>query len=401
MRNRIGLFIFIFCCTLLSVAGCGRTAIQEDSKSAVTSENTVNATGVANVSAEKVVKIGLIAPLSGEFSVYGRQMRNAFNLAVEEKNREAGSLKVEFVIADDRGEDGEAGAAAASLITQEKVNAVVGSLTYNCNILISDFAQNSKVPMITPASPLPRVTYHMGARKDYIYCTAFGDYFHGAAAAGFALENLYAKTAAVLYAGDDEISISMAEQFMDRFETGGGKITFFESYSRAGGDFSGKLAAMAGQNPDIMYFPDAYDWAGRISSLAHGTAVIYSGVVWDSDSIDRQAMEGAYCTEQFSADNPRPEAKEFISRYYNKYNSVPGETAALTYEATKILLQAVEMAGTSEPAKIKEAIQDMKEFQALTGKFTFDQGGSPVKPAVIIQVRDGKHVYVADAAPRY
>jgi branched-chain amino acid transport system substrate-binding protein len=68
----------------------------------------------------------------------------------------------------------------------------------------------------------------------------------------------------------------------------------------------------------------------------------------------------------------------------------------LTYEATQILLQAVELAGSSEPARIKEAIQNIKGFPALTGRFSFDQDGSPVKPAVIIQVRDGRQVYAAD-----
>lgn len=399
MRNGIGLCVLLFCCILFSAAGCGRTAVQDSAGPGISSESPVDTAGSTKQLEKNVVKIGLIAPISGEFSVYGRQMKNAFNLAVEENNLIAGDLRIDCVIADDRGEDAEAESAAARLITQEKVSAIVGSFTYNCNIPISDFAQYSGVPMITPTSPLPRITYHMGTRKDNIYCTAFGDYFHGAAAAAFSLADLNAKTAAVLYAGDDETSILSAEHFKDRFEAGGGSITFYETYSRADNDFTTKLKSMANRYPEVMYFPDAYDRAGLISSLAHGTAVIYSGVVWDSDSVDRQAMEGAYCTEHFSGDNPRPVVQEFISRYYEKYNSKPGETAALTYEATQILLQAVELAGSREPARIKEAIQNIKGFPALTGRFSFNQDGSPVKPAVIIQVRDGRQVYAADVSP--
>ncbi len=79
-------------------------------------------------------------------------------------------------------------------------------------------------------------------------------------------------------------------------------------------------------------FPDSYDRSGLISSLAREKgikATIYSGVVWNSDSVDRQAMEGAYCTEHYAVENPIPETEEFVRKYYDRYNSKPDETAII------------------------------------------------------------------------
>lgn len=405
MTTKTSVFIFILCCTLLFIAGCSQKTTQENAKTAVSSENPANvpeaakpADGAAlTLAGEKVVKVGFIAPLTGDFGAYGRHMENAFKLAVEERNYRAGDFTIKIAIADDQSDAGKADEAAAKLINEEKVAAIVGSFTYNCNIPISELAQSSKIPMVTPTAPMPGLTYHMGHRKDYVFCDELGDYLHGAAAAGLALENLKAKTAAVLYNQDRESGISLAEHFKEEFENGGGKVQLFKAYSLKDNSFAKLLKEIAVLRPDVMYFPDAYDRAGTIAGETREAgvkAVIYSGVVWDSDSIDLQAMEGAYCTDNFISDEPRPEVKEFVDRYFYKYNSRPDAVAALAYDATQIVLKAVEAANSSNPAKIKDALQNTKDFPAVTGKTSFDQNGSPVKPVAILQVKGGRKTYV-------
>ncbi|MFZ5644713.1 MAG: ABC transporter substrate-binding protein [Bacillota bacterium] len=415
MKTKMKLLIFILCWALLFIAGCGQKAVLENTKSTTSAENLANTqeatkpedksaasnTGLSSTG-EKVVKIGLIAPLTGDFSAFGRHMENAFRLAVEERNYKTGDFIIRIVIADDQGDAGKADKEAAKLINEEKIHAIIGSFSYNCNIIISDIAQCSNIPMLTPTSPMPGITYHMGHRKDYIFCTDIGDYFHGTAAAGFALKNLKAKTAAILYNQDNEFGISNAERFKDEFENGGGKIQSFTAYSLKDKNFSTLLNDMANLKPDVIYFPDAYYMAGTIARQAQKNgikATLYSGIVWDSDSIDPQALEGAYCTDHYSTDDPRPEVREFIKKYYHKYNSRPDAAAALTYDATQILLKAVETANSNNPVKINEAVQNIKDFPAVTGNMSFDHDGNPIKPAVILQVKGGKNIYFTSITP--
>jgi branched-chain amino acid transport system substrate-binding protein len=208
--------------------------------------------------------------------------------------------------------------------------------------------------------------------------------------------------AVVIYNQDSEFGILSADHFKDEFENSGGKIQSFVAYSIKDNNFSTLLKDVASLKPNVMYFPDAFDMAGTIAGQTRKNgikAIIYSGIVWDSDNIDLQALEGAYCTDQYSAEDPRPEVKEFVTKYYSKYKSKPDAAAASIYDATQILMKAVETANSSDPGKIKESIQNIKNFPAVTGEITFDQNGSPIKPAVIVQVKAGKTIYIASVAP--
>lgn len=91
--------------------------------------------------------------------------------------------------------------------------------------------------------------------------------------------------------------------------------------------------------------------------------------------------------------------KEWVGKYKAKYGAKPDMFAALAYDATRILLTAVETTGSKEPAKIRDFVQDMKEYPALTGRLTMGQNGNPVKPAAVMQVKDGQRVYITNLMP--
>jgi branched-chain amino acid transport system substrate-binding protein len=110
-------------------------------------------------------------------------------------------------------------------------------------------------------------------------------------------------------------------------------------------------------------------------------------------------MEGGYFTSHYSPDDPRPEVKTWVDAYKGKYNSVPDAFATLGYDATNLLLNAIKTANSDDPTKIKDALQASKDFSAVTGKLSFDKDGNPIKPAVILQIKNGKQSYVTTVAP--
>ena len=353
-------------------------------------------------SGEKVIKIGFTGPLTGDVKTFGESTKNAFELAIEEAGGKVGDYKIEKVIMDDRNDATEAVNVATKLITQDKVKAIVGSVTSKTTIPISQVANENKTVMITSTATNPKVTVDGGKRKEYVFRACFIDPFQGTVAAKFATEQLKAKTAAVLYDQGNDYTIGLANYFKDAFEKGGGKVLAFEAYAQGDTDFSAVLTKIAGLNPDILYLPDYYQKVSLIGKQARGKgikAVFMGGDGWDSKDLDYATMEGGYFTNHYSADDPRPEVKAWVEQYKAKYKETPDALATLAYDATKLLLNAIKTANSDDPVKIREAMQATKDFSTVSGKVTFDKDGNPVKSAAILQVKGGKQVYVDTVAP--
>lgn len=352
---------------------------------------------------EDVFKIGFIAPLSGCMKIYGDNAKQGFLLALEEVGYKAGRYRIEYSIDDDRCDASVAVKAAIKQITDDKVDAIIGSLSSTCTFPVSEAAQYYKVPLVTLAPVNPRITREMGQRKDYIFRDSPFDSLQGAMAARFALENLQLKTAAVFYQENDTYSTDMANRFKEAFEKGGGKVTDFLSYPRSSKDFSDLLNKIDARKPEILYLPDHCVITNLIGKQARerGMQTIFFGMDgWDSKNLDFAAMDGSYFTDHYSPDEPRPEVKEWVEKYKAKYGIEPDTAATLGYDAAKILLKAIEVSDSREPAKLKETIQNLKDFHAVTDIFSFDNDGNPVKPMVIRQIKSGKKNYVTTMMPQ-
>lgn len=351
---------------------------------------------------EKVIKIGFIAPLTGDVKTFGESTKNAFLLAIEQAGGKVGDYKIEPVIADDRNDATEAVNAATKLISQDKVQAIVGSVTSKTTIPISEVAQANDVVLITSTATNPKVTVDNGRRKDYVFRACFIDPFQGLVGAKFAVETLKAKTAAVLYDQGNDYTKGLAEVFRENFEKLGGKVVAFEAYQQQDVDFSAVLTNIARLNPDVLYLPDYYQKVSLIGKQAREKgikSVFLGGDGWDSAELDYATMEGGYFTNHYSAEDPRPVVQQWVQQYKAKYNTVPDALATLCYDATNLLLNAIKAAGSNDPAKIKEALQATKDFPAVSGNISFDQDGNPIKPAVILQIKNGKQQYVQTVNP--
>ncbi len=356
----------------------------------------------ATSTGEKVIKIGFIGPLTGDVKTFGESTKNGFLLALEQAGNKAGDYKIEYVTADDRNDATEAVNVATKLITQDGVKAIVGSVTSKTTIAASELANDNKVVMISGTGTSPKVTVDNDKRKDFIFRACFIDPFQGTVAAKFATETLKAKTAAILYDQGNDYTIGLSNFFKEQFTKNGGQILAMEAYAQGDVDFSAVLTNIAKQKPDILYLPDYYQKVSLIGKQAREkgiNAIFLGGDGWDSTELDYKTMEGGYFTSHYSPDDPRPEVKTWVDSYKNKYNSVPDAFATLGYDSTNLLLNAIKTANSDDPVKIKDALQASKEFAAVTGKLTFDKDGNPIKPAVILQIKDGKQSYVTTVTP--
>jgi branched-chain amino acid transport system substrate-binding protein len=355
-----------------------------------------------------VIKIGLIAPLTGDVKTFGESTRNGFTIAVDEANAAGGinGKQIEVHIADDKNDPTEAANAGSKIINQDGVKLIVGSVSSKCSIPLSELCQTSGVVMITPTSTNPRVTVRDdGSRKDYVFRACFIDPFQGAVAAKFALENLGAKTSAILYDVGNDYVKGLAEFYRDNFSAGGGEIVGYESYAKDDTDFSALITKIKKANPDVLYIPDYYNKVGLIAKQARQigiTSTLMGGDGWDSPDMIKiagDAIAGGYFTNHYSPDDPRPEVQEWVRKYEARFGTKPDALATLAYDATQLLLESIRRAGSEAPAGVRDALAGVGSFSSVSGNIKLDENGNPIKSVAILRYTESGQEYVATVTP--
>ena len=356
----------------------------------------------------EVIRMGLIAPLTGDVKTFGESVKNGFLLAVEENNAQGGvrGKKIVTFIADDKNDPTEASNAGSKLINQDGVKLLIGSVSSKCSIPLSELCQTCGAVMITPTSTNPKVTVRDdNERKDFVFRACFIDPFQGMVAAKFAHENLKAQTTAILYDIGNDYVKGLAEFYRDNFIGLGGKIVAYESYTKDDADFSALLTKVKQVNPDILYVPDYYNKVGLIAKQARQLgikSVMMGGDGWDSPEMIKiagDAIEGGYFTNHYSPDDPRPEVQQWVSKYETKYGSKPDALATLAYDATQLLIEATKIAGTDNPSAVRDALKNIKGFKSVSGEISLDADGNPIKSVVILKYTKTGQEYVTTVKP--
>lgn len=351
-----------------------------------------------------VIKIGLITPLTGDVKTFGESTKNAFNIALEEYAK-TGKYTIVPVVADDRNDPTEGANAALKLITQDKVAAIIGPLTSKVAIPVSEIANSNKVPMISGTATNPRVTVSEGKRKPYVFRACYIDPFQGTVGANFALKELKAKTAAVLYDVGNDYSKGLAEYFKATFTKGGGNVVAYESYQKDDVDFSALITKIGMKKPEVIYIPDYYNKVALIAKQIREKGLkgaMIGGDGWDSPEllkIGGNAIVGGYFTNHYSPDRKDPVADAFIKKYKEKFGVVPDALGALGYDSTVMLFKVLDSVKKPTPEEIMKALAAMKNVKGVTGTISFDKNGDAVKSAVILKVEKAGFRYMTTINP--
>jgi branched-chain amino acid transport system substrate-binding protein len=334
------------------------------------------------------IRVGVYGDLTGQTSSFGQSTKNGIELAVEEINAAGGvnGKKIQLFVEDDQGRPEQAKTVVSKLINQDKVHAVLGEVASTNSLAAAPVAQEAKIPMITPSSTNPQVT----ATGDYVFRVCFIDPFQGSVMAKFAANTLNAKTAAILGDVQSDYSKGLTQFFTQEFTRLGGRIVSQQTYAQTDPDFKAQLTAIRNTNPDVIYVPGYYGQVGIIVRQARELGMnmpIMGGDGWDSPELWKlggDALKNTYISNHYSAENPAPEIQNFVKAYQAKYGVVPDSLAALAYDAAKVLADAFKRAGTTESAKVRDAIAATKDFPGVTGNITLDAGRDAVKPAVVL-----------------
>ena len=352
----------------------------------------------------ETIAIGEFASLTGKEAAFGQSSHKGTALAMEELNATGGLLgkKISFIFEDNRTTPGESATIVKKLITRDHVIAVLGEVASGRSLEAAPICQANKIPMISPSSTNPKVT----ETGDYIFRVCFTDPFQGKLLAEFAKRSLKAQKVAIFSDVSAPYSVGLAQFFKEPFLANGGKVVAEQKYTGGDKDFKAQLTAIKAANPDAIFVPGYYTEAGLIVSQARQlgiTVPLFGGDGWEAPELIQiagAALEGTYYSTHFSAENQDPKIQKFVQAYRAKYNDEsPDAMAALGYDSAMVLADATKRAGTTEGAKLRDALAATKNYEGLTGKTTLNAQRDATKPAVIITVKDGKFKYVETISP--
>lgn len=347
----------------------------------------------ASESGEKVVKIGIFEPTTGENGgggfqeVLGARYANQVHPTVKINGED---YKVVLVEVDNKSDKTEAVNAAQKLVSQ-KVSVVIGSYGSGVSIAAGQIFADAKIPAIGASCTNPQVTQG----NDYYFRVCFLDPFQGTVMANYANDNGAKKAAIITQLGDD-YSSGLGSFFKTSFTKLGGTVVSEEQFQTNQTDFKAILTNIKAQNPDIIFAPSSITTAPLIIKQARElgiTATIAAGDTWENSTVIENAgasADGIVLSTFFDEAEPaNDEAASFISGFKtylkeNKQDEIIPAVSALGYDAYLSALKAIETAGSTDGEKIKDALKGVS-IEGVTGNISFDENGDAKKDMAFIK----------------
>ena len=364
--------------------------------------NTGDGGSASGGSDSDTIRIGGLAPLTGDAASYGVAVNNAIQMAVEDINANGGidGKQIEYIYYDEKGDTTEATNAYNKLVQDDKVVAIIGDVTTKPTLAVAQTSQQDNIPIITATATAAEVTL----TGPNIFRACFTDPFQGELMASYASEKLGATKVAVLSDMADDYSSGIAEAFVAKAEDLGMQVVADEKYQDGDVDFKSQLTNIKGQNPDVLFLPVYYEDLRLISAQAKEvgvTAQLCGADGWDSvltDNFDSSVLNGGVFCSQYSTESTDERVQNFISAYKEKYEMDPNMFAVLAYDATNMMAQAISDAGSTDSQAIIDAMAAL-EYDGLTGHMTFDEDRNPQKSAVIVSIQDNVYKFVENYDP--
>ncbi len=352
------------------------------------------------------ILVGHIGSMTGQEATFGQSTDNGIKLAIEQWNARGGvkGKPITLRTYDSQGKPEEAAVAATRLVVNDKVNLLLGEVASSRSLAMAPVADANGTPMITPSSTNPRVTKDKDKVRPYVFRVCFIDPFQGTVMAKFARERKIDRVAILRDVGND-YSMGLADFFLAKFKELGGTIVDDQSYKAGDQDFKAQLTAIKNKNPQAVYVPGYYTDVALIARQARELGMkqpLLGGDGWDSAKlyeIGGKAIEGSFYSNHYSPDDPSPRIQEFVKAYQARFGSVPDGLAAQGYDAAMVGFDAMSRAPSLSGSDVRDAIAATKGYPGVTGIITIDENHDAVKPAVVLEVKDGKSVFVSTVAP--
>ena len=348
--------------------------------------------------AQTPIKIGASMSVTGTYAKPGSYQKEGYDICIDELNGKGGLLgrKVELVIYDDQSQPATAVKLYEKLITEDKVDAVMGPYSSAVSEAVANVTEKYKKVMVAPLAATTSI-FKKGRKYIFMVITPAENYLDGlidmAAKRGL-------KTVAIINE-DTLFPKASAAGTAEAAKKRGMQVVLQEAYPKGNTDFSALLVKIKAANPDVIaagtYFDDAVAITRQMKELNVNPKMFgltVGGDLPEFYDLLKQNAEYVYGSTQWDESLPYPGQKEFLAAYTKKFKHEPSYHAAAGYAGCLIYGEAVKRAGTLDADRVREQLLKM-EIKTAFGDYKVEPDGFQVAhKMVMLQWQDGKRVVV-------
>ncbi len=348
-------------------------------------------------------KIGAILRLSKGASD-GIPAKYGIEIAVKKINENGGinGKKVEVIYYDSKDDSTTAVNAAQKLISVDKVQAIIGPMMSGNVLAVAPICERNKVVLLTPTGTSPKIS----SAGEYVFRVCSRIDLQAKALVNKALElvNKPNPSIAIIYS-NEPYGKGSKNLFLKYLEEKGIKPVAIEAFQRGDKDFQAQLTKLVPLNPDILFIPGYLQETAPLIAQARQMGLTGLSVGGFGDiapqyiELAKDAAEGHLVAGEYNQDYSTEDNKKFVQAYTQMLKNNPDAPnnimfAALTYDATNMLLEAFKQ-GATTGTQIKDFLTNLKNFPGVTGNLSFDTNGDVQKGGVyLFQVKNGKYVKI-------
>ena len=369
--------------------------------------------------AQAPIKIGASLSQTGAFAALGQNQLRGYQVCIKDANEKGGVLgrKLELIVEDDQSQAPMAVRIYEKLITQVKVDAILGPYSSPITEAVADVSEKYRMPMVAPGAAATSI-FKKGRRFVFMVYSPAEVYLEG-------LVDLAAKrglkTIAVIYE-DTLFPRSIAQGTVELAKKRGLQVVQYEAYAKGTSEFASILGRVRAGNPDVVaaatYFDDAVavirhmkeldvnpkmlgltsgvDLIKFYQTLGNSAEFVYGASLWEEDLVTLRAGGLVPIARQY------PGAREFVESHRKEF---PGADlsyhTASGYSGCQLLLEALKRVGSLDRERIREAILAM-DINLVFGALKVDPDGLQIGHKVVLfQWQGGKKaiVWPEDLAP--
>ncbi|MCF7929159.1 MAG: ABC transporter substrate-binding protein [Spirochaetales bacterium] len=280
--------------------------------------------------------------------------------------------------------------AARRLINQEGVQAIIGPLLSNPALQAAKVAETAGIPLIVPTATNPEIT----EGRDYVFRACADDRQQAAFLSRYINTRYPESVPAVIYLNGDNYSTSVASRFIREFESLGGSVRPVLSYTRDTQDeLVRELSEISAAGSELVFLPLLFDDLFSTYTLLRASGfegIVFGPDSWDGITADELPMyDNTFYATYWSSRIATEANMRFVGGYKKRFQQMPASSEAMVYDSVFLLLQALERAGSTDPAAVAEGLRKREDFSSLSGLLEFDENGNPQRHMYIHEIING------------
>lgn len=397
--------------TASALTGCGSGGKSETAQTTPAAAETKAEAGTRapdggqadNAPSGDPIRIGGIAPVTGDKAEMGESFWRSWQLAIDKVNGEGGVLgrPVELVLEDSKADPKEAVELTKKMGDNEDICAVLGPMASSeaiaCAPVFEEYSMVELSPCASNNQYAPMSDYaftlagKMDAEMPYLIERGVHEY-------------LNAKSVAVIWVNDDwgSSAYQSTEEGCSQY---GIEITDNESFVSGEKDFTAILTKIRQTNPEyLLLITQAADGAlilNQVKSMGWEIPVIGAGAMYSDQVIllAGDAAENLVASAAFFLSEDDPVAWDYATKFSDGAGFYPTIHGPLSYDAALLLCAAIEKAGTTDRQAVRDALMETTDADVeglLAGPYSFTEDGDIIRAYCLVKIQDGKWTRVSD-----